>query len=1051
MNGSSTTDRGESAPTVYTIPPGMPFVDALAAGVLARPEAGLPDGGGGDAAAGVATAADLPDPLALARVTILLPTRRACRSLSEAFGRLSAGRLLLLPLMMPLGDLDEEEIDLSAAMEAPPGAGATLPPAIPGLRRQLMLSRLILARGSKAWDEPPTADQAARLAAELAKLLDQVQTERLGFEGLAGLVPEELARHWQETLEFLSILTENWPKILAGEGCLDGAQRRNRVIEAQAEAWRRSPPACPVIAAGSTGSIPATADLLKVVANLEKGCVILPGLDTGMADEAWRSLAQSHPQYGLARLLDHIGVARDAVGDWQAPGIDRTGPARAALINRALRPPGGGGEDRFRTGDDALEGVVRLDCPSPQEEAGAIALMMRSVLEEPDETAALVTPDRDLARRVAAELKRWGVEVDDSAGVPLAATPVGTFLRLLAAMAANDAAPFSLLQALKHPMASGGLAAGVFRAKVRELERTVLRGPRPAPGFGGLLDALAASATGPGDGGGPGRGRRRRQTRRGDLIRWLKGIADGAEPLMRAITEPAVSFSEVLEHHVGFAETLATSDRESGPERLWAGEDGEAMASFVAELDDALGDFPPAGGWHYPALLDALLVGRMVRPRYGRHPRLHIWGPLEARLQHADLVILGGMNEGTWPPEAEPDPWLSRPMREAFGLPLPERRIGLSAHDFVQAFSAPRVAMTRATRVEGTPTVPSRWLLRLDNLLEAEGTRPRLRQGAEWLAWQRSLDRPEAFDSPSRPAPRPPVAARPRSLSVTEVETWIRNPYAIYARHVLRLRPLDLIDADPGAAERGTFIHRSLDRFVRQWPDSLPEDASERLLDIGREVFAEALGRPGVWAFWWPRFERIARWFVDFERARRARRPAGARLLVSEGRGQLTLAGPAGPFVLGARADRIDRLEDFPHAGDERADALAIIDYKTGGLPAKGDIAKGFSPQLGLEAAIASQGGFEGVPALPVAELSYWRLSGGDPPGAEATLRDDPVEIAASALAGLERLIAAFDDASTPYLAHPRPAKAPRFDDYGHLARVKEWSNAAGDGGGAAS
>jgi ATP-dependent helicase/nuclease subunit B len=1005
-------------PTVYTIEPGMPFVDALAAGVLARP------------------AADPPDPLALARVTILLPTRRACRSLAEAFGRLGAGRPMLLPLMMPLGDLDEDEIELAAAMEASRGAGAALPPAIPALRRQLMLSRAILAQGPKGREEPLTADQAARLAAELAKLLDQVQTERLGFEGLAGLAPEELARHWQETLEFLSILTENWPKILADEGCLDGADRRNRLIEAEARAWRRSPPPGPVIAAGSTGSIPATADLLKVVATLEKGCVILPGLDTAMPDEAWRSLAQSHPQYGLARLLDHIGVDRDAVGDWQAPGIARTGPARAALINQALRPPGGG-EDRFRTDDDALEGVVRLDCPSPQEEAGAIALMMRQALEEAGETAALVTPDRDLARRVAAELKRWGIEVDDSAGVPLAATPIGAFLRLLAAMAADDAAPHSLLRALKHPLAAGGMAAGAFRAKLRALERTALRGPRPAPGFGGLLDALAASGS-------------------GDLVGWLKGFADGAEPLMRAIAEPRICFSEVLKHHVGFAESLAASDQKSGSERLWAGEDGEAMASFVAELNDALGDFPPAAGRHYPALLDALLVGRMVRPRYGRHARLHIWGPLEARLQHADLVILGGMNEGTWPPEADTDPWLSRPMRTAFGLPLPERRIGLSAHDFVQAFSAPRVAMTRATRVEGTPTVPSRWLLRLDNLLKAEGGRAGLGQGAEWLAWHQSLDRPpldrpRAFDTPLRPDPRPPVAARPRRLSVTEIETWIRNPYAIYARHVLRLRPLDAIDADPGAAERGTFIHRSLDRFVRQWPDGLPDDARERLIEIGREVFAEALARPGVWAFWWPRFERIAGWFVDFERARRAGRPAPARLLLSEGRGRITLTGPAGPFVLSARADRIDRVRGVAREGEGTADGLAIIDYKTGGLPAKGDIAKGFSPQLGLEAAIAAGGGFEGVPALAVAELSYWRLSGGDPPGEEETIKDDPAVIAAAALAGLERLITAFDDESTPYLAHPRPAKAPRYDDYGHLARVKEWSNAAGDGGGAAS
>ncbi len=1017
---------------VYTIPPDLPFVDALAAGVLARLGG---RGGIAGAASGAARGkrAGVRDPLALTRSTIRLPTRRACRSLREAFLRQSGGRPMLLPRMIPLGDIDADELVLSGGAETGFTGGFDLPPAISGLRRQLLLTRFVLELGRESWAEPPGADQAARLAAELARLLDQVQTERLSFDRLAGLAPEDYASHWQETLEFLRILTEHWPDILAEEGCIDPARRRNLVLEAQAEAWRRDPPADPVIAAGSTGSIPATADLLKVVACLPAGCVILPGLDVAMPDEGWQKLGQSHPQFGLARLLEHIGVARDAVKEWDAPGLESTRLARAALINEALRPAavthGSGGIGPWP--GEAFAGVARLDCRGPQEEAGAIALMMRQALEREGESAALVTPDRGLARRVAAELERWGIAVDDSAGKPLAATPVGAFLRLVAAMVAQRAAPLALLAALKHPLAAGGMKEGAFRANVRELERAILRGPRPAPGFEGVTAALEARAR---DGGKTGKRCR-------GLIRWLAPIAGAVGPLAAALAHRAVPFTEILRSHVAFAEALAESDAASGGERLWAGEDGEAMADFIAELYRAGRGFPPIGGARYPALFDALLAGRVVRPSHGLHARLHIWGTLEARLQHADLMVLGGLNEGTWPPEAETDPWMSRPMREKFGLPLPERRIGLSAHDFAQAFSAPKVVMTRATRVEGTPTVPSRWLLRLDNVLAAAGMENALMTPEPWLDWQQSLDRPGKFAHPERPMPRPPVAARPRRLSVTEVETWMRDPYAIYARHVLGLRRLDAIDADPGAAERGTFIHECLDRFLREWPDELPEDACERLLEIGREVFAPALSRPGVWAFWWPRFERVARWFADAERRRRAR----ARPLASERRGKLVLDGPGGPFTLLAAADRIDRLEE---GGGRGRAALAIIDYKTGSPPSQTDLERGFAPQLPLEAAIAARGGFEDIPALPVGELGYWHLSGGEPAGKETAVRGDPAELARAALEGLERLIASFDDPATPYLARPRPDKALRYGDYDHLARVKEWSSAAEDGGG---
>jgi ATP-dependent helicase/nuclease subunit B len=849
-----------------------------------------------------------------------------------------------------------------------------------------------------------------------------VQTERLALDALQRLVPDAYARHWQITLQFLTILTEHWPRILADEACIDPAERRNLVMQAQADAWRREPPPHPIIAAGSTGSIPATADLLAVVAGLPHGAVVLPGLDRHADPDSWQAIHDepTHPQHGLARLLDRLGVDRDAVADWPTPGPTTavSVAARAQLASEAMRPAATSEawQDLRRSGiaAEALDGVTRLDCPGPREEAETIALIMRQTLEQPAWTAALVTPDRDLARRVAAALRRWGIRVDDSAGMPLAETVPGGFLRLVATMLAERLAPVSLLACLKHPLAAGGRPLTAFRALARRLEIAALRGPRPEPGFAGLKAALGGSDR--------------------ELGGWVDELAGLTAPFDAALQADTVALSRLIEAHVAVAERLAATADDAGAERLWAGAAGEAAAGFIAELAEAAADFPPLAGHHYPALFEALMAGRVVRPRYGRHPRLFIWGPLEARLQQADRLILGGLNEGAWPPEAAADPWLSRPMRAEFGLPLPERRIGLSAHDFAQGFCARQVVLTRAQRVEGTPTVPSRWLLRLDNVLAAAGLGQswEAKRGDEWLAWQAALDRPERPAPWEPPAPRPPLAARPRTLSVTRIETWMRDPYAIYARYVLGLKPLEPLDADPGAAAYGEEVHKALDRFVREHPGALPADAEARLIAIGRETFARYLGRPGVWAFWWPRFERIARWFV----AREAERRAEIVESVTEVRGSLTIDTAHGPFTLTAFADRIDRMRDG---------SLTVVDYKTGAPPSLKEVEAGYAPQLPLEAAIAAAGGFDGVAAAPIGGLSYWRLRGDEPAGEENPLKADAPALAAAALDGLGQLIIRFDEEATPYRARPRPDAAPRFSDYEHLARVKEWSAGAGE------
>ena len=972
-------------PAVFNIASGTPFVDALAIGLMQR------HGGG---------------PLSLSRVTVLLPTRRACRSLREAFLRVTAGAPLLLPALRPLGDVDEEELALNG------GDALEVPPAISALRRQLLLTRMIRRR---AGFEHPA--QAALLAAELAQLLDQVQTERVDFAALHGLVPAEFAGHWQATLEFLKIVTAQWPAVLREEGLLDPAARRNLLLAAQAERWQQSPANGPIYAAGSTGSIPATAELLKVIARLPQGAVVLPGLDQDLDDASWQALDDepTHPQFGLKQLLHRLQVDRAEVEPWPAPGVAGAHPDRLALLRQALKPAATSDGWAVAPAPDpeALRGIVRIDAPGPQEEAGMIALLLREVLETPGRTAALVTPDRDLARRVASELARWGIDIDDSAGQPLAQTPPGAFLRLTAALIAEQAAPVPLLAALKHPLAAGGIARDRFRRRVRALERAVLRGPRPAAGVAGLVAALTAE-----------RGKHR------ELVAWLEEIARQAAPfaaLMRQSTAPLV---DLLSCHVAFAEWLAGDD--GGPQ-LWAGEAGEAAADFIAELRLAAADLEPLPGATWPALLDVLLAGKVLRPRYGRHPRLAVWGPLEARLQQADLLILGGLNEGTWPTDAGADPWLSRPMRRTFGLAPPERRIGLAAHDFQQAAAAGNVILTRAEKVEGTPTVPSRWLLRLERFLAGRGLALESRPATDLARWQALLDRPAQIRPVAAPLPRPPLAARPRQLSVTRIEIWIRDPYAIYARYILGLKPLDPLDADPGAAERGNIIHRALDRFIGAYPEALPPDAAARLLAIGREEFAATMGRPGVRAFWWPRFERIADWFIDFEHRRRS---AGTRPLASECRGRLDIAGPAGTFRLTATADRIDRLADG---------GLAIIDYKTGQPPSQRQVEIGLVPQLPLEAVIAAAGGFADVPAAGVAELAHLQLRGGAVAGEFKPLKADVGVLAATALDGLQRLIAAYDQLETPYQSRLIPKFLDRPGDFDHLARVAEWS--AGGGG----
>ncbi len=993
---------------VFTIPPGVAFVDCLAEGLLAQ--------AGGD-------------PLALAAMTVLLPNRRAVRALGEAFLRQGAGQALLLPRLLPLGDVDAEELLLTADEPALDAAAAlALQPALPALRRQALLSHLVTA-WARARHLSLSGAAVAELALELANLLDEAETNEVPLSGLKELVPERYADHWQATLTFLELVATHWPPLEAAQGAISPAARRRQLLALQLAAWQREPPAGPLIAAGSTGSIPAVARLLAAVARLPQGAVVLPGLDEAASGPLWEAIEQDpgHPQHGLALLLKTLEVTPAQVRRW--PAAPAAGP-RVALIQAALRPAKltDSWRDLARHADDttraawraALAGLRWIDCPGPRDEATVIALTLREALETPGRTAALVTPDRALARRVRVELWRWGLGIDDSAGTPLDQTPPAVLLRLLAQAAAERCAPLALLELLKHPLAAGGLAPGAFRARARQLERLVLRGPRPAPDLAGLRATIAQQRT---------EAKPDERQALAALDTWIGQLETLLRPYLAAIETAAAAPADLLQALLAAGEALAASDSETGAERLWRGEAGEAAAALFAEVL-AAGDFPPVAPGDWPALFEVLLRGQAVRPRWGSHPRLFLWGPLEARLQQADLMVLGGLNEGTWPAESDPGAWLSRPMRTALGLPSPERRTGMAAHDLAQALAAPSVVLTRAVKVEGAPTLPARWLLRLDALLRTLGIGEALtRWNAAELGWCDALDRPPGPPQPARqPEPRPPVALRPRRLSATRIEIWMRNPYAIFARYVLGLEALPPLDQDPSAAERGQLVHRVLERFAADHPARLPADPEGTLQAILDQELAIAAVRPGLALLWRPRLQRIATWFLAEERRRRG----GILKVLVEARGQITLPGRDADFVLTAFADRLELAPDG---------SITIIDYKTGKPPSDTEVLSGRSPQLPLEAVIAEQGRFAGLPAGPPAVLQVWHLTGGAKPGNARSVKDWTPALAADAYDGLATLIDQFDDPATPYYAWPDAAFPPRFDDYALLARVPEWAS----------
>lgn len=926
------------------------------------------------------------DLLELSNVLILLPNRRAQRTLSDAFVKLKGMAPTLLPQMRAIGDVSEDEIMLN-------GYGVQdeflkLPAVIDANERTLLFVKLIMSRYKDFGLEKISLSQACSLALDLGGLIDKAQMYELDWSNLSNLVPEEYAEHWQETLKFLEIITQYWPSILNERGVIDASERKNKLIEIQSNIWKRHKPTQRIIIAGTTAVSPSMKKLVKTVLELENGEIWLAGLDKDLEEDAFKIIDETHPQYELKQLLDYLKIARTDVKDV----AERLNKHREKLISEIMRPAET--SDKWLNAgevidNEAFNGIKLVECDDLRIEATTIATMIREALEENEKTIALVTPDRVLARRVACELQRWNIDVDDSAGVPLSLTQWGIFIRLCAGACLPSASKEIILALMKHKNFAIGENKTKVEAWVNNLDKVLWRKKENSTDAQNLIDAFYKKA----------------------------------ETFMNIMNDKRAMLKDILREHISLAESFCGDDILSGSEKLWVGDDGQSGADFMASLiakADVLGEIETE---EYLRFLETIMSSVMVRSKRKTHHRVRILGPMEARLNHYDKIILGSFNEGIWPVSPKADPWMSRPMKKDFGFEAPEKQIGVLALDFANLLGAKNVCITRAKINSGTPTIKSRWLMRFETILQAMGYDKKYLTDNNIVKTALLADKEENINKIEAPCPKPPVDARPRKVSASSFEKLLRDPYGFYAEYILKLKPLEDLNKEEDMRDFGNLVHNVLEEFNKRYPSNIPDSAADILIEMGKHAFEKNNFKKEKTAFWLPKMEKMMQWVAEEEKRYRNT----VRQVMNEVKGKVYIEDlPNGRFEIFARADRIDKLV---------GGGLNIIDYKTGSARTKTEVKKGYAPQLPIEAMIAIDGGFENIKEDDVNSLMYWKL--GDK---IITINEDLDEILAKTKSHIVEVLNLFDFETTGYLSRPNPKAVPEYSDYEHLARVKEWS-----------
>lgn len=902
----------------------------------------------------------------LSEWTIYLPTRRACSVLENALFEKSDKKSLILPRLVPLGEVNPEELSLLS----PEGAAevALLPPVISAARRRILLASLI--EKFQYADHFMPFDQALRWSDNLMNLLDEMRTHGIDLKALKEGIPfTGPGEHWERVQKFLNLISDYWDRILEEEKCIEGVTWQKRLMEVQADILENKKPSLPIMVAGSLGTIPSTLRLIEVISRLPHGVIILPGFQRGLKKEA---LSPRHAQFFLYRLLSKLEISEEEVRDWNVEE-ERSG---SLFLEKIFDPLSLTQQNRSFL---SISNIEYIEASNQGEEARLIGVAIRQALEEGKKKILCISGDQNLLSRISAELEFWNLSILPQQTQSLLETPLGTFLHL-AALWVSAPFPATVIAAIfKHP----------FSADKKEIwslfERHVLRtwtGTISIPTLEYLMN-------------------RTQQNLEPALWDQLKvfydslkdhlGFSEGSHSLGYYLSKIESLFAWVVGKEQKIEELLIEFSSAEGIffQELWA----DLKKSFDLEIKNP---------HNFSEIFLTLFKGHRM-PLTGRgNENIFLINPSEARFMEGDFKILAGLNEGIWPTEPSVDPFFSASMRKALNLPSVEMRLGQSAHDFLSYLCGPgKILITRSLQIGGVPSVSSRFLSHLELAAKAHGLRIPLNLYLK--PWTKILYHETERVACSPPKPLPPLEHRPTRFSVTDIPLLLEDPYSIYAKYILNLKRLEPFEGAEKPRLFGIFVHDILHR----WPLTSGTILDEEFEGRAKLLFELYLGSIEKSRFWWEKFLILAHW---------VKQQKSLENTLTEIKGEVTFAVEDKLFTLVGKADRIDWDKE----------GAIIIDYKTGSVPSLLDIKSGKAPQLPLEALIFLKKGFSNIPILSLNALQYWGVLSEE----LVSIEEDLPLLVSQTQKKLEQLMGSFYKPTTPYLAHPRGFRTQGFYDH---------------------
>ncbi|OFW96610.1 MAG: hypothetical protein A2977_03455 [Alphaproteobacteria bacterium RIFCSPLOWO2_01_FULL_45_8] len=808
--------------------------------------------------------------------------------------------------------------------------------------------------------------------------LDEIRTEGISlttlknFSSVAGQ-----AEHWEKIQKFLTLVSDHWDAILKDEKCVEPVTWQRRFMDIQADLLERDRTKAPIMIAGSLGTIPSTARLIKVISTLKNGVVILPGLQREQKKEF---LSSRHPQFFLHRLLKKLNSAPEGVRElpskeWNNASLFLEKIFDSRFTGPWILPP-------------SMENIQYIETSDQGEEARIICISIRKALEEGKKKILCISSDPKLLHRVSAELGFWSLSVSVQKK-SLLDTQIGSFLHLATLWFSSPFPTVVMASTFKHS----------FVKKKKDVwnlfEKYILRT------WVGNASLLA-------------------------IEHLLERESAELEP---DVCDRLKTFYETLKNHLVFVQ-------EAQPLGFYL----DKLESLIAwllgsetDLENLFLELAPEEGvvfqqlWQdlkkssalimtHPKMLSEILFSllqdhQIPNVSKGNNESIFLMSPAEARFMEADFKILAGLNEGTWPAELRVDPFFSSSMRETLGLPSLETRFSQSAHDFLSAICIPvPVLITRSLRVGGVPSVPSRFLSYLEMRMGAYNLT--FSQNKDLKVWARNLNSVSQKTDLQAPRPLPPVSQRPKRLSVTDVSILLRDPYSIYAKHILKLTRLEPFIPEEKSRLFGLFVHN----FLHRWAPTSETPMDVLLSGRAKFLFELYLGPVEQSRFLWEKFS------ILFEWVKQQKKLANTS---TEIKGEFSFAVEDHLFTLFGKADRVDWDQE----------GAILIDYKTGSIPPLSHVKEGKASQITLEALIFLRGGFSDLPPrLPLRDLQYWGLLSEE----ILSIKEDLSLLTAQTQQNLEQLISSFYKETTPYLSHPKGFI--KEGEYDHLARLQEWS-----------